>query len=319
MLASPGPLPTGEGWAYEVKWDGVRALVATGLGGGRPVRSRSRSGRESTAAYPELQQLDTALGGRPAVLDGELVALDASGRPSFERLQPRMLVTDPIAARRLADEVPATFLAFDLLALDGRSLLDEPYDDRRAALEELAPHGLAVPPAFLADGAGVLSSAREQGLEGVVAKRRAGRYEPGRRSGSWTKVRVVNRQDCVVGGWRPGVHGRAGSIGALLIGVPGVGGLRYAGRVGSGLSDAALALLQSRFGPLARPHAPFTDEVPRVDARTATWLEPVLVATVEHSGWTSAGRLRHPRFRGLRDDVTAADVVIEQPAAGGTG
>ncbi len=318
MLAAAGSLPTGAAWAYEVKWDGVRALVATGQPGPQRVRARSRSGRDSTTAYPELQQLADAIDGREALLDGEVVALDAAGRPSFERLQPRMLVADPALAAQLAEAVPATFLAFDVLALDGRSLLGRPYDERRAALLALAEQAaIPVPPSFPGEGEAVLAAARAQGLEGVVAKRRDSRYEPGQRSGAWTKVRVISRQDCVIGGWRPGENGRAGSIGALLIGVQEPGGLRFVGRVGSGLSDGALRNLAARMARLRRPTSPFLDPVPRPDAKGVVWVEPQLVCAVDYATWTSSGRLRHPSYQGLRDDVDPADVVREPAGAVG--
>ena len=310
MLAAPGHLPTSDGWAYEVKWDGVRALVATGEPAPQRVRARSRSGRDSTVAYPELQHLADTFDGRQVLLDGEVVALDAAGRPSFERLQPRMLVADPGVAAQLAGTVPATFLAFDVLALDGSSLLAEPYHERRELLTSLAAEtGLTVPPSFPSDGAAVLTAARTQGLEGVVAKRCDSRYEPGQRSGAWTKVRVISRQDCVVGGWRPGESGRVGSIGALLIGVQEPGGLRFVGRVGSGLSDAALRDLAARMAPLRQATSPFAGPVPRPDAKGAVWVEPRLVCAVDYATWTSSGRLRHPSYRGLREDVDPADVV----------
>src|SRR3954451_2990605 len=226
MLATAGSLPTGAGWSYEFKWDGVRALAY--VDGGR-VRLMSRSGRDITVAYPEMRDVGLALGSTSAVLDGEIVAMGSEGRPSFAALQPRMQVSSRDVARRLAAQNPVTYLPFDVLYLDGKPLLDRPYDERRALLETLP---LQIPPSFPGDGAAVLEAARAQGLEGVVAKKRDARYEPGRRSPCWIKVRVIQRQDAVIAGWKPGEGGRPGHIGSLLLGVQGPAGLEFAGHVG---------------------------------------------------------------------------------------
>jgi bifunctional non-homologous end joining protein LigD len=308
MLATSGPLPGDDGrWSYEVKWDGVRTLVA--VDGGRATLT-SRNGNDVTAAYPELRGLGGALGATTALLDGEVVAFDPAGRPDFGRLQSRMHARRPSPA--LVRDTPVTLLLFDVLHLDGRSLLDRPYDERRAALEALPLSGESwqVPPAFPGDGEAVLAATRQQGMEGVVAKRRDSRYEPGRRSDCWVKVKHVRRTSVVVVGWKPGEGGRAGRIGSLLLALPAEGGFRYAGHVGTGFSAATLRLVGDRLAPLRRETPPLPD-VPRQHARTAVWVEPVLVCDVEYTEWTRDGRLRHPSFKGLRDDLSAQDVVPE--------
>ncbi len=303
MLATADDLPTADGWAYEFKWDGVRALAF--VDGGR-VKLLSRSGRDITVAYPELREVGLKLGSTSVVLDGEIVAMGPDGRPSFAALQPRMHVSSRDVARRLAANTPVTYLPFDVLHLDGRPTLDLPYDERRALLEALP---LEVPPSFPGDGAVVLETARASRLEGVVAKKRSARYEPGRRSANWVKVRVISRQDAVIGGWKPGDGGRSGSIGSLLLGVQGPHGLEFAGHVGTGFTQATLRDLQKRLATLARDESPFATPVPREYARHAHWVEPQLVCNVAFGEWTRDGRLRHPSYKGLRDDVEAATVT----------
>jgi bifunctional non-homologous end joining protein LigD len=311
MLAVPADSPpTGDGWAHEFKWDGVRAIVT--VDGGRP-RVTSRNDRDVTTAYPETRALAEAMGSTQAVLDGELVALDDAGRPSFERLQRRMHLTNAAQVRRLQTEVPVTFLVFDLLHLDGRSLLDEPYDERRRLLESLelsGPHW-ATSPSFDGDGATILSASTAQGLEGIVSKRRDSRYFAGKRSDCWLKVKPVATREAVIGGWEPGKGNRQGQIGALHLGVTTDEGLAYVGQVGSGFSEATLRDLAARLAPLHRPDPPFVTPVPRDQARGAHWVEPVLVAEVAYSSWTKDGKLRHPTYRGLRPDKDPSEVVRE--------
>jgi bifunctional non-homologous end joining protein LigD len=313
MLArSDTELPPDDGrWALEMKWDGVRALAY--CDGGR-VRLMSRTGQDVTPTYPELRGLGSALDRRQALLDGEVVALGDSGWPDFEALQPRMHVHDETAARRLAAEYPVTYLAFDVLHLDGRPLLDLPYTQRRALLEGLALDGpyCQVPPSFTGQpGASVQAVSKEHGLEGVVAKRLDSRYEPGKRSGSWRKVKNMRRQEAVIGGWRPGKGNRTGQIGSLLVGVQEPEGLAYAGHVGTGFTDRALRLLTERLAPLRQDTSPFAAPLPADHARDAVWAEPVLVAEVAFTGWTRAGRMRAPSYQGLRTDKDPADVIRE--------
>ena len=309
MLATAGPLPADdEAWAYEVKWDGVRALVA--VDGGR-LTVTSRNGNDVTSSYPELAALAAQLSTRSVLLDGEVVAFDAQGRTDFGRLQARMHVGAPSAALRR--DTPVQLLLFDVLHLDGASLLDRSYDERRAALEALGLLGdhWSVPAAFLGGGAAVLEATRVQGLEGVVAKRRSAPYLPGRRSDDWRKLKHVRRTSAVVAGWKPGEGGRAGRIGSLLLGQHGPEGLEFAGHVGTGFSAATLAVLGQRLEPLRRSSPPFGTPVPREHARAAVWVEPQVVVEVEYTEWTRDGRLRHPSYKGLRDDVPAEEVVRE--------
>jgi bifunctional non-homologous end joining protein LigD len=317
MLAKPGELPPAhedDRWGYEVKWDGVRALLWSDWG---HVRIQSRTQREITDRYPEVRAIGRALGAHELLLDGELVAFDDQGRPSFERLQRRMHVGSDAAVRRVARSTPVTYVIFDVLHADGRSLLQRTYEERRARLEELGLDGPAwrTPRYHRGHGAQLLAATREQGLEGIVAKRLDSEYEPGRRSGAWRKLRNRLREEMVVGGWMEGERGRSGRVGALLLGdrsEPG-GPLRYAGRVGSGLSDAMLEELRERLPALERSRPPFDPGAggPRLP-RGAHWLEPQLVADVEYSERTREGTLRQPVFKGLRDDKPSEDVVRER-------
>jgi bifunctional non-homologous end joining protein LigD len=309
MLARSGPLPREDGrWAYEIKWDGVRAIAF--VEGGR-VRLQTRTGRDVTARYPELRAMGRALGSREAVLDGEVVSLGPDGRPSFQRLQSRMHLTSEPAVRRLSEREPVTYIAFDLLFLDGRSLMGEPYLARREALASLGLAGRAwqAPAHHVGDGAALLAASRAQGLEGILAKRTDCPYTPGRRSGNWVKVKNVRRTDAVIGGWMPGEGNRSGRLGALLVGYMEDGELRYAGRVGTGFDQAELDRLGGLLDGLARTSSPFTGRQP---PRTARFVEPRLVAAVDYGEWTSARTLRHPVYRGLRDDVAPEDAVFTE-------
>jgi bifunctional non-homologous end joining protein LigD len=316
MKATLAKLPTDdENWGYEIKWDGVRAIAYCTPG---QVRLESRNLREITSQYPEARELADRLGARPAVLDGELVAFDEEGRPSFQRLQRRMHVASDSEVRRRRAQVPVTYVLFDLLYLDGRSLVAEPYERRREALEALDLQGdaLQAPAYHPGEGAALLDASRERGLEGIVAKRLRSAYLPGRRTREWLKVKNVRSQELVVGGWLPGKGRREGELGALLVGYNERDGgeprLRYAGKVGTGFDAASLRLLRERLEPLATDESPFAGRQPPREAR---FVEPKLVAEVEFSEWTAAGTLRHPSFKGLRDDKPAADVIREEPAA----
>jgi bifunctional non-homologous end joining protein LigD len=312
MLATAGVMPSGDAWAFEVKWDGVRALAA--VAGGR-VDVVGRSGRDVTARYPELQGLANALHGRDAVLDGEIVACDEKGIPSFERLQERMHVDDRAMVAALAQRVPVVYMIFDLIALDGASLATLPYRERRARLEELALDGPAwqVPPNTIGDGSTIAAFTLEHDIEGVVAKRLDSRYEPGRHSTSWRKIKNTRRQEFVIGGWTPGARGRAGDIGALVLGVyehsdDGTTGLRCCGKVGSGLSERAREELRHALQPLARASSPFdAGEIPRY----TNFVEPQLVAEVKFVQWTSGHVVRAAVFLGLRNDKPATNVIRE--------
>ncbi len=314
MLASTGALPsTGKdaGFAYEMKWDGVRAVVY--VDGGR-VRAMTRNDRDVSPSYPELRELGAALGSTQVVLDGEIVALDeATGRVSFGALQRRMHVQDVARVRRLAGQVPVTYVVFDVLHLDGRDTLDLPYTQRRDLLDGLALRGphWTVPPYFTGDGADVLAASQEQGLEGVVAKRLDSGYEPGRRSRSWIKIKNSRTQEVVIGGWRPGKGHRESTVGSLLMGVPGPEGLAFVGHVGTGFTDEVLADLTRRVRALERKTSPFVGDLPAAVRKEARWTTPTLVGEAQFGEWTRDGRLRHPTWRGLRPDKRADEVSRE--------
>jgi bifunctional non-homologous end joining protein LigD len=309
--------PAGDGWAFEVKWDGVRALAFVD----GELRLRSRRREDITGRYPELAGLAAALGGRSAVLDGEIVCLDADGSPSFQRLQRRMGLASEAESRRRVSTEPVTYIAFDLLHLDGRSLLEEPYRERRTLLTELAldePHW-RTPAHHLGDGEALLAAARERRLEGLIAKRLASTYRPGRRSPDWLKLALRRRQELVIGGWHPGEGTRGGRIGSLAVGywdaTPEEASrlgreqlLVCAGAVGSGLTEGTLDELRGRLEPLARSTSPFAVGSPQ---RETHFCEPELVCTVEFNRWTQEGTLRAPSYKGLREDVDPRKVVRE--------
>jgi bifunctional non-homologous end joining protein LigD len=317
MLAVPGTLPASDdGWAYEMKWDGRRALVFVEDDG---VRVVSRTGRDISHAYPELAELAAApglaaAGVGQAVLDGEIVAFGGGDWPDFEALQQRMNISTAAQARLLAAQIPVTYLAFDLLWLNGERLTDLPYSRRRELLDSLDLNGRhwQTPPAFTGEsGADVQAVSRQHGLEGIMAKRVASRYEPGRRAASWRKIKNLHRQEVVIGGWKPGEGARSGRIGSLLVGVHDAGQFVYCGHVGTGFTQQTLSMLGKKLMPLRRDASPFAGEVPTEDARSARWVDPVLVAEVEFADWTRSGRLRAPSYKGLRDDKDAADVIRE--------
>jgi bifunctional non-homologous end joining protein LigD len=308
-------LPKDEsGYGFEVKWDGIRALAY--VSGGR-VRLEARSGRDVSHRYPELRELGRRLGTTQVVLDGEIVALDANGRPSFERLQRRMHVESESAIRRLRQDVPVAYAIFDLLWLEGHSTMALPYEERRRLLDDLGLNGpnWQTPPYHRGEGSTLLEATRAGGLEGVVAKRLDSVYEPGVRTRNWLKVKNHCSQEFVIGGWLPGEGARA-RLGALLVGCydPGKGGpdhgarLVYAGKVGTGFTDAELTRLLRLLEERERPDSPFD---PRPPVKGARWVEPDLVAEVEFSEWTAAGILRHPSYKGLRDDREPEEVVRE--------
>jgi bifunctional non-homologous end joining protein LigD len=302
MLATPGALPDGPEWLFEVKWDGMRLLADVADG---RVRLSSRSERDVTANFPELAALTDLA--PDVLLDGEVVLLE-NGVPSFAALADRM--HGPVAPR-IAQARPVTFMVFDVLRLYGVPLLERPFAERRGTLErlDLTPIPvLSLSPTYT-DGAALLEVTRQRGMEGVVAKRRDGVYRPGRRSPTWTKVTHRHSQACLVGGWRP-ERSSANRIGALLLGVPAGAALRYVGRVGSGLAgERVQRVLRERLSQVPVP--PFAGPLPRAETVGARWCEPLTVVEVGHTGWTEAGRLWHPVFRGVRDDLDPAHVERE--------
>jgi bifunctional non-homologous end joining protein LigD len=292
-------LPSGEGWAYEFKWDGVRALLDVGE---RGARLTSRAGNDVSAGYPEL--VAQAAGVGDALLDGEIVAFDG-GRPSFERLQSRMHLRGKADVVRAAAECPVTFVAFDVLRRFGVDLTARPYAERRATLERFAADhpGWTLSPSF-DDGAATEAVAREHGLEGVVAKRISSIYRPGARSDDWRKLRFVRAGDFVVIGWEAAAE-HPNTLSSLVLAMTTDDGLRYAGRVGSGLAGRVAAKIK---GALVERHdAPVDDVATPMRGRRLRWVEPTMVVEVEFLMWTTDSRLRAPVFRGIRSDKAVDD------------
>jgi bifunctional non-homologous end joining protein LigD len=301
MLATRGThVPTGEEWRHEVKWDGMRVLVDVRRG---EARLWSRNENDATVSFPELRSLPVD----DALLDGEVVAF-ADGGPSFAALAERMHVSRADRARALAERLPVTLVAFDLLRLGDRDLMDEPLATRRQLLEALDLHDdrWQTPPTY-DDGQMLFDATFQQGLEGIVSKRLSSRYRPGHRSKDWLKFAHRRRESYVVGGWRPETDSKD-RLGAVLIGEPAPGGLRYRGRVGSGIAGKKAAVLREVLAGLTRPTTPFVDEVPRLDALGTTWVEPVLVVDVESLGPSAQGRVRQPSYVGTRPDLTPEDL-----------
>ena len=314
MLAVSGRLPPdGDGWAYEFKWDGMRVLVW--VDGGR-LRMVSRNDNDVTRSFPDLRGLGESLASHQALLDGELVVLGQDGKPSFSQLQHRIHAGSPSAPKRLASASPASLVIFDLLHLDGHSLLDRAYDERRSALEALqigAPNWAVTPSFTDATGPEILGAAVDAGMEGVVAKRRSSLYRPGQRSREWIKVKHQRMQEVVIGGFTAGNGSRRADFGALLLGVPseGSGKLTFVGKVGTGFSEAARGELLAKLGRLERATSPFDAPLSAGLRKEATFVSPKMVGEVRFSEWTPDGHLRHPVWRGLRHDKASADVRRE--------
>ncbi len=305
MLATKGDqVPSGDEWLHEVKWDGIRVLVEVGPSG---VRLWSRNENDVSVAYPELQAL-TGLG-RRLLLDGEVVAL-ADGIPRFSAIADRMHVRNARRAEQLAAVNPVTLIAFDLLEVGGRDVMAEPLTQRRLRLDELVAQGPSWQvPATYDDGAMLHTATRDQGLEGVVSKKRGSAYVPGRRSADWLKFPHRPTGSYVVGGWRRETDSES-RLGAVLVGVPTGSGLSYRGRVGSGITGKAAQALAERLAPLATVASPFCDEVPRVDAKGTTWVLPEVVVELASLGMTPGLRLRQPSYLGVRTDLSAGDLEV---------
>lgn len=300
----------------EVKWDGIRAM---GTWAGGRMRLHARRGTDITDRYPEL----TADGApflpvADAVVDGEIVAFDAHGRPSFSLLQNRMHLTRPREIEREVVRTPIVYMLFDLLRLDGHDLTGMPLRERRTLLEDViadldAP--VQIPPVF-DDVDAALAASREFGLEGVVVKDPRSRYRPGRRSPSWLKLKHTRMQEAVIVGIRPGKGDRESTLGSLLLAVPDrpLGGgpprLRYIGRVGTGFTERILRDLLTRLEPLRVADAPL-EGVPAPDSSDALWVRPEVVGEVEFANWTPDGVLRHARWRGLRPDKSPDEIVVD--------
>jgi bifunctional non-homologous end joining protein LigD len=305
-LVTKPPAPDGA-WAFEFKWDGIRAEAYVE---GGTVRLVSRSGEVVTARYPEIHAMGRALGSKEVILDGEIVALDDKGRPSFEEIQQRMGLTSETEIRRKMKDVPVTYMVFDVMWQDGHSLLKETYVARRKALEALKLNGASwqTPPSEKGGGPEMLEASNKAGLEGIMGKKLDSPYEPGRRSGVWVKVKNHDRQEFVIGGWLEGEGKRTGHPGALLVGFYAKDKFVYAGKVGTGFTDAMLDKLQSAMKPLALDKNPFNVGAP---PKTAHFVKPKLVAEVQFVEWTRSGQLRAPAFKGLRTDKAAREVVRE--------
>lgn len=313
MLATPGPgtpersgVPTGEEWVHEIKWDGIRLIASVRDG---TLRLTTRSERDVTVAFPELAGLAEL--GHDLVLDGEAVTF-VDGRPSFSQLVERVHTTSAARARLLADARPTTYLAFDLVGLDGLDLTPLPFSARRSALEEIlqGKGRWQVSPQY-ADGPGLWRATAEQGIEGIVSKRVSSTYQPGMRSADWLKFPHRATQSVVVGGWRP-ESGRS-RLGALLVGLPvagdAAGALTFRGRVGSGLAGRNGERLAELIAQLPTGPNPFVDEVPGPDRQGATWVAPSLVVEVASLGTTDGGRLRQPAYKGWRADLSPEDLT----------
>jgi bifunctional non-homologous end joining protein LigD len=310
MLATLGELPAPPGWSYEFKWDGVRVIAY--LDRGR-MWAASRNDRDVTDSYPELRALLDRFPRRQVILDGEIVALDARGRPSFSLLQQRMHVRTPTAA--LLERVPIQLYVFDLLHLGPRTTLELPYTRRRQLLAELDLDDPVVktPPSWPnAAGADLLGAAADLGLEGVVAKRLDAPYQPGTRSRLWIKTPLNPTVEVIIAGWKPGAGHRAGLIGSLLLGMyDRQGRLTFVGHVGTGFTHEMLTELGRQLQPLARATSPFDVPVPREHTRDAHWVHPQLVGEVAYRTRTPDNRLRHPTWRGLRPDRQPAEVTVD--------
>jgi bifunctional non-homologous end joining protein LigD len=319
MLATAGTPPPGAGWAFEFKWDGVRAVLAVA---GDRVRITSRNGNDVTGGYPEVTEAGLGAG-RSLLLDGELVALDAGGRPDFGLLQHRMHVRSPAA--ELREQVPVSLYLFDVLEIDGESLFAEPYDARREQLLALGLDGaprVAVPPSFTdVTGAQLLDVAGAHRLEGVVAKRRSSRYDPGRRSPAWVKTAIRRAAEVVVAGWTPGSGNRANSLGSLVLAAYDDDRLVYVGDVGTGFTEAARRRLLEQLRGLERADSPLSGEFVRAHGwpgRAAgrgpvRWVEPRLVGEIEYRAFTRDGFFRHPSWRGLRPDRDTREIHLPTP------
>jgi bifunctional non-homologous end joining protein LigD len=298
-------------WVFEPKWVGIRAIAICD----DRTRLISRNDKDITVAYPELHRLHDRVVALDAMLDGEIVAFE-DGVPSFQRLQQRMHLRDERKIEQMAKQIPVVFLAFDIVGLDGKDLNGRPLGERRRLLEECVVPSEKIQLSPLTDGEGIalFRAAAEQGLEGIMAKRRSSIYQPGARSRDWLKVKVTFDADVVIAGWTEGEGRREGTLGSLAMAVFDGPDLRYVGNVGTGFDRASLADAFRRLQGLEKSERPFPPEVirSRPELRRAHWVRPSLVARVEHRQLTSAGRLRSPSFQGFREDKAPEECTWAQ-------
>jgi bifunctional non-homologous end joining protein LigD len=306
MLATPAEdVPRGAGWLFEVKWDGYRALAQV-VGGEATLTSRN--GNDLTARFSNVaKEVAKAVKTPDAVLDGEVCALDDSGRSSFSAMQQGKAGT------------PLVYYVFDVLEIDGEPLVDLPLVERRKRLEQLLDRRnrcVRLSETF-DDGVALLTAAEEQGLEGIVAKRLDSRYIEGKRTRDWLKVKTHGEQEFVIAGYTKGTGRRASSFGSLVLGYYRGGELVYAGNVGTGFNAKEIDKLLDKLRPLRRPTAPFSEvpKMPKVRKSDVIWVEPKLVCEVEFAEWTHDGRLRAPSYKGLREDKAPEEVRREEPIA----
>lgn len=306
MLATKGThVPVGPEWAHEVKWDGVRILADVVAGKGGRARLLTRNGNDASLAWPEIHT--SPLGDRDLLVDGEIIGLNDEGLPDFGVLQERMHVRSTATAARLAERIPATYMVFDIMRLDGEDLTALPLSERRERLEGLGLDGSWQVPAAYDDGVMLFDATLQQGLEGIVSKRLSSRYTFDARSPHWVKLAHRHRYSYVVAGWRP-QEGTTDRLASVLVGEPTEGGLMYRGRVGSGIGGAATRLLSELVKPLEVGESPFADEVPAVDAAGTHWVEPRVVIDVDTLSRSPVKRLRQPSFRGVRSDISPEDL-----------
>lgn len=309
MKAASGELPVGDDWVYEIKWDGMRALSFVEDGS---VRLQTTNLLDSTKSFPELDALGEALRSFDSVvLDGELVAFDEAGQPSFSKMQQRMHVSDRSEAARRANLVPAIYVIFDLLHLNGNDTFSLPFMDRRRLLEQVIEDGPSWRLSTVHEGGGaeLLKVVTDQHLEGLIAKRRDSSYQVGKRSQQWRKIKPRRRQEFVVGGWLAGDGNRSSTFGSVHVGYYEDDQFRYAGRVGSGFNEAELGEWLELLTPIARVDSPFVDPVPPKPGRPNHWVEPELVIEVAFGEWSDGHQLRHPSYLGRRIDKDPREVT----------
>jgi bifunctional non-homologous end joining protein LigD len=307
MLATKGThVPVGPEWTHEVKWDGVRILGDVVAGNSGRARLFTRNGNDASLAWPEVHT--SPLGDRDVLVDGEIIGLNDEGLPDFGVLQERMHVRSAVSAARLAERVPATYMVFDVMRLDGRDLTHLPLSERRETLAGLELDGSWQVPAAYDDGSMLFDATLQQGLEGIVSKRLGSRYTFDARSPHWVKLAHRHRYSYVVAGWRP-QEGTIDRLASVLVGEPTPDGLLYRGRVGSGIGGAASRLLSGLVKPLEVAESPFVDQVPAVDAKGTHWVEPRVVVDVDSHSRSPVTRLRQPSFRGVRTDIGPEDLL----------